>query len=96
MPQRRMGDEGIPLPFLNAVLDGSEWSESRLGRITPLSSTSQIGVWVGHRAGLKAVEYRKISWLRRVSNPGSLDRSSSLHRLSYPCSLFISKAVSNE
>jgi hypothetical protein len=46
---------------------GGEWSASRSGRFTP--RRGWIGGWVGPRAGLGAVEKRKIFYLCRESNP---------------------------
>jgi hypothetical protein len=51
-----------------------EWSDSRLGRFTPweiVPGTHWIGGWVGPRAGLDAMEKRKISFPCWESNPGS-------------------------
>jgi hypothetical protein len=49
-----------------STLDGGDWSASNLGRFTPggrAPGTNLIGGWVTSRAGLDAVEYRKISSL---------------------------------
>jgi hypothetical protein len=43
--------------FLTPALVGGEWSGSSLSRFTPVD---WIGGWAGPRAGLDAVEYRKI------------------------------------
>jgi hypothetical protein len=48
--------------------------------------THWIGDWVSPRAGLKAVEKRKIFCFCRESNPGRPALSPSLYRLSYPSS----------
>jgi hypothetical protein len=53
-------------------LDGSEWSASRRGRFIPREiapGTHWIGGGVGPRTGLDAVVKRKITSLRRDSNP---------------------------
>jgi hypothetical protein len=88
-PWRRMGDWSVAPPFLTSALDGSEWLASSTGRFTPrerASGTHWIEGWVGPRAGLDAVEKRKISRPSRESNPGRSTRSPLLYRLSYPCS----------
>jgi hypothetical protein len=57
---------------LTSALDGSEWSASRPGRFTPkgrIPGTHWIGGWVGPRAVLDAVVKKKITCLRRESNP---------------------------
>jgi hypothetical protein len=48
------------------------------------SSIHLIGGWVDPRAGLVAVEERKITCPCRESNPDRPVRSRSLYRLSYP------------
>jgi hypothetical protein len=58
--------------FLTLALDGGEWSASRTGRFTPRERapcTHWIGGWVGPRAVLDVVAYRKIPSPRRESNP---------------------------
>jgi hypothetical protein len=58
--------------FLTSTLEGGEWTASHPGRLTPgerASGTPWVGGWVGPRAGLDAVEKRKISSPRRESNP---------------------------
>jgi hypothetical protein len=53
-------------------LDGDEWSDSRLGRFTPVErapGTRWIGGWVDPRAGLDLVSKRKIPSSHRKSNP---------------------------
>jgi hypothetical protein len=65
------------------VLDGGECSASRPCRFIPW--THLIG-WVGPRAGLDAVEKRKIFCPFRESNPGRPACSLSLYRLDYPAS----------
>jgi hypothetical protein len=45
-------------PFLTLALDGGEWSALHPCHFTPF--THWIGGWVGPRAGLDAVEKRKI------------------------------------
>jgi hypothetical protein len=67
--------------FWTSALDGGEWSAFRHGRFTP--GIHWIGGWVGPRAGLDAVEMRKIVQYRE-SNRGHQARSPSLYRLSYP------------
>jgi hypothetical protein len=57
--------------FFTSALDGDEWPASRPGRLTPregASGTHWIGVWVGLRAVLDAVN-GKIPNPRRDSNP---------------------------
>jgi hypothetical protein len=61
---RRIGSGGITPQFLTLTLDGGEWSASRPFRLTPgerASGTHWIEGRVGLRAGLDAVEERKIS-----------------------------------
>jgi hypothetical protein len=68
-----------------STLDGGEWPASRRGLFTPgktANSTHCRGGWVGPRAGLDAVKWRKTSC--RESNPGRPVPSSSLHQLSNP------------
>jgi hypothetical protein len=68
------------------------WSGSRPGRFSPgvrAPGTHWIGGWVGSRAGLDTVEYRKICCNCRESNPGRPARSPSLYRLCYPGSFSI-------
>jgi hypothetical protein len=58
-----MGSGGIAAPFLTSALDGGEWSDSRSCRFTPeerAPDTHWIGGWVSPRAGLNAVEKRKV------------------------------------
>jgi hypothetical protein len=53
---------GIAPPILDPVLDGGERLSSRPGRFTPRERAPGIhwiGGWVGPRAGLDAVVYRK-------------------------------------
>jgi hypothetical protein len=81
------GDEGISPPFLSSALAVGELSASHPGRFTPRErapGTHWLRGWVVPRAGLDAVEYRKISCLCRESNPGCPACSPSLYRLSYP------------
>jgi hypothetical protein len=62
---------GIAPPFLTSALGRGEWSASRPGRFTLgeiALGTHWIGGWVGPRAGLDAVEKRKILYYRG-SNP---------------------------
>jgi hypothetical protein len=46
--------------------------------------THFIAGWVGPRAGLDNVEYRKKSFRCRESSPGHPDHRPSLYRLGYP------------
>jgi hypothetical protein len=72
---------GIVPPFLTSALDGGEWLVLRHGRFVTREiahATHWLGGWVGPRAGLDAVERR------RIFNPGRLACSLSLYRLSYP------------
>jgi hypothetical protein len=62
-------------------------SASRPGRFFPGERGPGIhwrGAWVGPRAGLDAVEKRKISCPCRGSNPGSPARSPSTYQARYP------------
>jgi hypothetical protein len=71
---------GIARPFLTLALDGGEWSASRPCHFTPWGAlgTHWRCSWVGRRAGLDAVEKRKILHCRE-SNPGRPARSTSLY-----------------
>jgi hypothetical protein len=73
VPWRRIGEWRYSSTHsLTTALDGGEWSASRPGRFTPRERapvTHWIGDWGGLRAVLDAVVKRKISSLRRVSNP---------------------------
>jgi hypothetical protein len=74
-------------PFLTSALVEDEWLASRPQPLYPRKraiGTHWIGSWVGPRAGLDAMEKRKISFSCRRSNPGRPARSPSLYRLSYP------------
>jgi hypothetical protein len=64
---------GITQPFLTSALDRGEWSASRLGRFNPgerAPGIHFIGGWMGSKAGLDAMEKRKISCFCRESNRG--------------------------
>jgi hypothetical protein len=79
--------EGIAPQVLTLALDGGDSSASQPGRFTSAekaSGTHWIGGWVGPKAGLDAVEQRKIYCPCRESNPGRPARSPSLYRLSHP------------
>jgi hypothetical protein len=78
----------------SCIAVGGEWSASRPGRFTSERGpgTHWIGGWVGPRAGLDAVEKRKILPCRE-QNPGRPSCSSSLYRLSYPDSLECNSSV---
>jgi hypothetical protein len=81
-----MGSGGIAPPFLTSALDGGEWSASRPCRFNSGEEAlvnHWIGGWVGPRAGLDAVEKRKILHCRK-SNPGPPACSLSLYRRRYP------------
>jgi hypothetical protein len=59
---------------LTFVLDGGNWSASRPGCFNPrwrALCTHWLWRWVGSRAGLDTVEYRKISCRCRELNPES-------------------------
>jgi hypothetical protein len=73
--------------FLTSALDGGEWSASRTGRFIPRErapSAHWIRGWLDPRAGLDAVERRKIPSPCRDSNP----RSSSSYRSPIPLSYY--------
>jgi hypothetical protein len=75
---------GVAPPLLTSALDGGEWSASRPGRFTRkkrVPGTHWIGGLVNPRAGLDAVEERKILPLPGFDHRPS---SPSLYRLSYP------------
>jgi hypothetical protein len=58
--------------YLTSALDGGEWSASRPGRFTPKERATGMhlmGGWVVPKAGLDAVEKRKIPSLLRYSKP---------------------------
>jgi hypothetical protein len=58
-----MGSGGIAQPFLTSALDGVGRTASRPGRFTPGERAPGIhwtGGWLGLRAGLEAMEKRKI------------------------------------
>jgi hypothetical protein len=74
------GSGGTTQPFLTLALVGGEWSAS-------LHGTHWIGGRVGPRAGLDAMEKRKILPYRG-SNPGCPAHSLLLYHLSYPNSIF--------
>jgi hypothetical protein len=66
------GSGGIAPPFSTSALDGGECSTSRPGHFIfgeRVPGTHWIGSWVVPRAGLDAVEYRKILLLLGM-NPG--------------------------
>jgi hypothetical protein len=55
--------EGIALPLFTWAIDGGEWPASCPGHFNPgenASGTHLIKAWMGPRAGLKAMENRKI------------------------------------
>jgi hypothetical protein len=69
--------------FLTSVLDGSEWSASRPGRVILVQrapGTNYIGGWVGPRSGLNAMEKRTISCPYRESNTNSSASQSVVRR----------------
>jgi hypothetical protein len=65
-----MGSGGIAPLFLTAALNGGKWSASRPDRFTAGNTVHWTGAWVGPRAGLDAVEKRRIPCPRREPNPG--------------------------
>jgi hypothetical protein len=78
--------------LLTSALAGGKWSASLPGRCTPgerTPGTHRIGGWVDPRAGLDAVERRKILNLRELElRPlGRPAGSQSLYRLRYPGSI---------
>jgi hypothetical protein len=72
---------GIAPPFFPSALDGDGWSALHTGEEPP--AIHWIGSWVVSKAGLDAVEKRKISCHCLESNPGRPARSLSLFQLSY-------------
>jgi hypothetical protein len=57
------GSGGIALPFFTLALDGGEWSPSLPSRFTlgeRSPGTHWMGGWLDPRAGLDAMEKRKI------------------------------------
>jgi hypothetical protein len=59
-----MVSEVIAAPFLTPAIDRRQWSGSRPCRFTPREKAPGIhfiGGWASPRAGLEAVEKRKIS-----------------------------------
>jgi hypothetical protein len=71
--------------FLTSALDGGEWSASRPWHFTTgerTLDTDWIGGWVDPRAGMDAVEKRKILQCR-AWNPGRPARSPSLYWLNH-------------
>jgi hypothetical protein len=67
-----LGVEVYRHSFLTSALEGCEWSVTRPGRFIPRErtpGTPWIGGYVGPRAGLDAVEKRKIHSPHRESNP---------------------------
>jgi hypothetical protein len=89
------GTGGIAPPFLTSALDGGEWSASRTCHFTPgekAPGTHWIGGHVGPRAGLDAVEKRKILHFWK-SNLGCSACSPSLFWLSYPDSSHMNEVL---
>jgi hypothetical protein len=87
--------------FLTSTLNGSNWSASYIGHLTPgksLSSTHWIGGWLDPRAGLDATVKRKKSlpFSCLESNPGHpahdlvtiLTELPQMHEISYTTQLF--------
>jgi hypothetical protein len=67
-----MGSGGRAPRIPDLALERNEWSVLRPSRFAPRerdSGTHWIGCWVGPRAGLDAVEKRKIPSPRQESNP---------------------------
>jgi hypothetical protein len=83
------GSEGIAPPFMISVLDVEVSGQLHALATLPLEKEPQvlihwIGSWVDPKAGLNAVEQRKIPCTCRVWNPGRPARSLSLYRLAIP------------
>jgi hypothetical protein len=60
-----MGSGGIAPSFLSWTLVGGEWSASRPGRSAQgerAYGSNRVGLWVGLRAGLDALEKVKITF----------------------------------
>jgi hypothetical protein len=74
---KTVGSGVIAPPFLTSALDGGEWSASRPCHFGP-GTHYRIG-WVGPKAGLGAMDWRKFLCTYRES-----DRRPLLHELSYP------------
>jgi hypothetical protein len=90
------GSGGVAPLFLTSTLDGGERSASRPGLFNPeetASGTHWIGSWVGPRAGMEAVEERKVSFPCPELNHGRPAPSPSLYGLSYPDPLVIDDMV---
>jgi hypothetical protein len=71
------GSGGVAPSSFTSALDVGGWSASRPSRFTPGESvpgTRRIRGWSGSRAGLDAVEWRRISCPCRESNPGYVAR----------------------
>jgi hypothetical protein len=67
-----MGSEGIAPPFLTSAVYGGEWLASLTSRIIlgeGAPGTNWIGGWLGRRAGMDALEKKKIFFPCRESTP---------------------------
>jgi hypothetical protein len=84
--ENKWGSGGTGAPFWTSALVGGELSASSSAALPPekrVLCNSWIGDWVSSRAGLDAVEQRKISCLCCDSNSFRPARNPSLYRLSY-------------
>jgi hypothetical protein len=77
-----------------SAIDGGECSDSHPGRFTP--GTHWIVGWVGLRAGLDAVEYRKIPCLSRESNTDSMAITTELSQFCFEYQVLRRVRGSNE
>jgi hypothetical protein len=80
-PWKRMKEWSFTSTIRDSVLDGGEWSASYTGRFTP--GTHWIRGWLGPRAALKGVEWRKIFF----PQPGIETQTSSPQPVAIPTDL---------